>query len=148
MCLLCDHCLVMLCCFMLRILILVHLCVCTCSMHNVVRHALVHSLISRRVRVMCTIIFNLLIRRVKVTHVLALDLLIHRVRVMHVLILELLIHRVKVRCILIPDLLIWRVKISWELRVLFSNVSVVLRLINKCECLVARRTGIGVTVRT
>ena len=106
MCLLCDYCLVMFGCFMLHILMLVHLFLCTCSMHNVVRHALVHSWIILRARVMCTTILNLLIHSVKVIHVFALDLLIHRVRVMHISVLDLLIHRVKVRYILVPNLLI------------------------------------------
>jgi len=145
MCFLCGCYLVMIGCFMLDMPLFIRLCPYTRFMHEVVRHARAHNLLIRRVRVMCDIDRSLLIRRVRVTHVSPIDLMIRRVRVMHVLALDLLIRRVRIRCTLIPDLMIRRVKVPWESRVLFSNVSVVLRLINSFGCLVVclnkRRSG-------
>ena len=72
MCFVYGYCLVMLGYYMLHIPMLVNLCPYTRAMHIVDRHALVHDLLIRRVRVMCAIICSLLIHRVKAMDVLAL----------------------------------------------------------------------------
>ena len=148
MCFLCGYCLVMIGCFMLHMPLFIRVCPYTRFMHDEVRHALANDLMIRRVRVMCDMAHNSSIRRVRVRHVSPIYLMIRRVRVLHVPALD-LIRPVKIKCTLSG--------------VQFSNVSMVLRLINCFGCLVVcsdkirsdsedliaslprdRRTGIGI----